>query len=267
MERRAGMRVTLAFLALHGFTISCTRPEAPPLNLNPPTIQDTSTFPPDVPKITMNQRQIVSESLLKIMFDLTDLETKEFELANESKKYLPGLQPQNVYELYYEDFKATSLRKFQRMPFVSSDPNLADSQLLSLCEETSTDFIPEATGLLNWPIFKQVNQWPSLRHPAIDLNGFSGESVSAADGGIVIGRIESNAGYGNQLIINHGRGRLTNYAHLSQMRVNVGDKVEKNSPIGMIGSTGQSTGPHLHFEIIKRDKDNCSFVNPLLLLP
>ena len=71
-----------------------------------------------------------------------------------------------------------------------------------------------------------------------------------------------NGNYGNQVVINHRNGILTSYSHLSSFAVGAGQLVAKGSIIGYNGSTGYSTGPHLHFEVIR----NGYYVNPLNLL-
>ncbi|MGI5854030.1 MAG: M23 family metallopeptidase [Bacillota bacterium] len=68
-----------------------------------------------------------------------------------------------------------------------------------------------------------------------------------------------NGGYGLSIVVDHGGGLKTRYAHLSKIYVKVGQKVKTGEKIGAVGSTGNSTGPHLHFEVIKNGKT----VNPL----
>lgn len=94
-------------------------------------------------------------------------------------------------------------------------------------------------------------------HEGVDLAGKSGSKVSSAAAGIVTwsGR---NSGYGNMIEISHGNGYVTRYAHNKKNLVVVGDKVEKGQNIAVIGSTGRSTGPHVHFEVVHNGKH----VNP-----
>lgn len=86
-------------------------------------------------------------------------------------------------------------------------------------------------------------------HSGVDINGSVGDPVVAADGGTVILSSYDAGGYGNYLVINHGNGRTTLYAHMSSVAVGVGTVVTQGQTIAYVGSTGLSTGPHLHFEI------------------
>lgn len=95
-------------------------------------------------------------------------------------------------------------------------------------------------------------------HYGTDIAASSGSSVIAADSGQVI-LAQYYGSYGNLIIVSHGDGKTTRYAHLSGYNVSVGDYVSQGSVIGYVGSTGASTGPHLHFEI----RINGTAVNPM----
>jgi len=103
-----------------------------------------------------------------------------------------------------------------------------------------------------WPTSgHRITQYFSWRHNGIDIGNKVGTPIYAADDGIVeIARGGYNGGYGNTIVINHGGGRKTRYGHASKLFVKVGDEVEKGENIAAMGSTGRSTGPHLHFEIL-----------------
>ena len=94
-------------------------------------------------------------------------------------------------------------------------------------------------------------------HPGLDFKGAYGAPIHAAAEGLVsfVGQIR---GYGNVVEISHGNGLLTRYAHMSKTMAHVGQQVAAGDVIGAIGSTGRSTGPHLHFEV----RINNSVVNP-----
>ncbi len=86
------------------------------------------------------------------------------------------------------------------------------------------------------------------QHAGLDLAGSHGEPIMAAAAGRVV-RAGPFGAYGNAVDIDHGRGIMTRYAHMSSIRVSVGDKVEMGDRIGGMGSTGRSTGTHLHYEV------------------
>jgi murein DD-endopeptidase MepM/ murein hydrolase activator NlpD len=100
-------------------------------------------------------------------------------------------------------------------------------------------------------------------HPGIDLAAPSGSAVFAADAGLVIFAAWTDVGYGNTIVIDHGNGYRTLYAHLSQLSTACGAIIEAGQVIGLSGSTGNSLGPHLHFEVRVPD----GFVDPKKALP
>ncbi|WP_419844949.1 peptidoglycan DD-metalloendopeptidase family protein [Candidatus Poriferisocius sp.] len=85
-------------------------------------------------------------------------------------------------------------------------------------------------------------------HAGVDYAGNTGDPIQASAPGVVI-QVQSRTGYGNTVIIDHGGGWSTLYAHLSRFDVSVNDRVAYGETIGGVGNTGWSTGPHLHFEI------------------
>jgi peptidase M23-like protein/rod binding protein len=88
-------------------------------------------------------------------------------------------------------------------------------------------------------------------HPGIDLAAATGTPVQAAGPGVVV-RAEAAGTYGNLVVIDHGDGLQTRYAHLSEIDVHEGDRIEPGQTLGKAGATGRVTGPHLHFEV-RRD--------------
>lgn len=129
-----------------------------------------------------------------------------------------------------------------------------------------------STGSMLWPADGPVTSPFGWRthpifgtqrlHTGIDIGADYGDAVLAADGGVVI-EADWLGGYGNAVIIDHGNGISTLYAHNSQLIVSEGQSVAKGQTISRVGSTGYSTGPHLHFEV----RQNGSPVNPLDYLP
>lgn len=102
-------------------------------------------------------------------------------------------------------------------------------------------------------------------HAGLDFKGSYKDTVYTPANGIVK-KANWNAGYGRCVVIQHADGYQTLYAHLSRILVVVGDSVQVKDPIGKIGSSGRSTGSHLHYEIIRNGKklDPCGFLDPTL---
>jgi len=105
---------------------------------------------------------------------------------------------------------------------------------------------------------------PSV-HPAIDIAGTVGQPIFASDHGVVVYSGWSPYGYGYVVVLDHGNGWQTLYAHLSQIYAGCGQEVYQGSVIGALGSTGNSTGPHVHFELYNESYgkvDPLQFVSP-----
>jgi len=127
--------------------------------------------------------------------------------------------------------------------------------------------IPDQTtsstpGLFSWPLGGSISQYFSWYHQAIDIAQDIGTPIIAAASGRVIVADASTWGYGYHVIVDHGNGYQTLYAHLANFAVSVGESVSSGQPVGSVGLTGRTTGPHLHFEI----RQNGALVNPLLFL-
>jgi len=126
--------------------------------------------------------------------------------------------------------------------------------------------VPEGargTGRFQWPVLGTITQGYWWGHRAIDIGAGTGSPVYAADGGFVSFAGWTDIGYGNLIVVDHANGYATYYAHLSGFRVYVGQRVTRGQLIGVVGSTGNSSGPHLHFEI----RLNYSLLNPRGYLP
>jgi murein DD-endopeptidase MepM/ murein hydrolase activator NlpD len=122
-------------------------------------------------------------------------------------------------------------------------------------------------GVFIWPanshFLSGFDYAPGANHRGIDIDGNTGDPVYAVDNGVVVYAGWNNWGYGNVVVINHGNGWQTLYAHLSAYNVGCGQSVYQTNVIGSIGSTGNSTGSHLHFEMMY----NGTKVNPWDYLP
>lgn len=127
-------------------------------------------------------------------------------------------------------------------PAPSRPPSTATSSAPSTAVRSNTR--------LQWPtVRRRITQYFTWRHGGIDVGDAKGTPIYAAEGGVVETAGWNRGGYGYYIIIDHGGGLKTLYAHSSKLRVTVGDRVERGQLIADIGSTGRSTGPHLHLEV------------------
>ena len=122
-------------------------------------------------------------------------------------------------------------------------------------------------GTFIWPANKHYlsgfDYTPGANHFGIDIAGNEGEAVYATDAGVIVYAGWNNYGYGNMIMVDHGNNFQSLYGHLSAINVNCGQSVGQGDVIGAIGTTGHSSGPHLHFEI----RSLSSFINPWDVLP
>lgn len=120
-----------------------------------------------------------------------------------------------------------------------------------------------ASGSFVWPTSGGLTQHFVWYHKGIDIANKTAPSILAADSGkVVVAGWVDGYGYGNRIVIDHGNGYRTLYAHLSSIGVRVGQTVSRGNVIGRMGSTGRSTGTHLHFEVIRGGVH----INPLIVL-
>ncbi len=120
-----------------------------------------------------------------------------------------------------------------------------------------------ASGVFVWPTGGTITQRFAWYHKGVDIANKTAPSVLAADSGtVVVAGWPDGTGYGNRVVIDHGNGYKTLYAHLSRINVVAGQTVVRGNVIGQMGSTGRSTGTHLHFEVIR----NGVYLDPLSVL-
>ena len=167
-----------------------------------------------------------------------------------------AVNERDIAEQSYQELLETS-RKIEQMIRRNQSGKQGPSGSGAMMWPTDVTDITSPFGWRTHPIFGT-----SIYHSGIDIGADYGDTVRAADDGVVI-YAEWMGGYGNAVIIDHGNGISTLYGHNSQLLVSEGQKVRKGDPISRVGSTGYSTGPHLHFEV----RQNGSPTNPLAYLP
>ncbi len=132
------------------------------------------------------------------------------------------------------------------------DPSVAKVLGPGACETVSAGAV--GAGVFIYPVNNRYISGydfnPNANHSGIDLDGDEGDPVYAIDNGVVVYAGWNKWGYGNVLVINHGNGWQSLYAHLSGIYVGCGQSVWQTNVIGAVGNTGNSSGPHLHFEMM-----------------
>ncbi len=126
--------------------------------------------------------------------------------------------------------------------------------------------VPEGargTGAFQWPVLGTITQGYWYGHRAIDVGAPTGSAVVATDGGFVSFAGWTDVGYGYLIVVDHANGFSTYYAHLNNIYVSVGQELRRGQVIGAVGNTGNSTGPHLHFEVRRNNTQQ----NPRAYLP
>ena len=115
------------------------------------------------------------------------------------------------------------------------------------------------TGTFIWPVpqYKSISRWANLQvrggHRGVDIAAPYGTPICASDSGTVVEVVKMHYSWGNYVTIDHGNGYKTLYAHMSSFAVQLGDTVTQGQVIGYVGSTGDSTGNHCHFEMSYND--------------
>ncbi|MDI2145879.1 M23 family metallopeptidase [Pseudomonas sp. ITA] len=141
------------------------------------------------------------------------------------------------------------------VPRNSVVPKLSERKLLLGIIPNGTPFknaarVSSYFGLRRHPILGRIH-----RHQGIDFVAQPGTPVYATAGGVVSkAAANSTGGYGRQVLVQHGLGFSSRYAHLSQVSIKLGEHVAKGTLLGLSGNSGRSTGPHLHYEVLYRGK-------------
>ncbi|WP_030215558.1 M23 family metallopeptidase [Streptomyces bikiniensis] len=129
---------------------------------------------------------------------------------------------------------------------------------------SSSGWVAPVTGGFSTPYRASGSMWSSGYHTGVDFIASSGTTVRAVGAGTVVSAGWSGS-YGNEVVIQHADGNYSQYAHLSSLSVSAGQSVSGGQQIGLSGSTGNSTGPHLHFEI-RTTPNYGSDIDPLAYL-
>lgn len=133
---------------------------------------------------------------------------------------------------------------------VMPEPTQAQTRTTTSKRLTPNAGAVSATGQFSWPAAGRITQGFAFYHKAWDIANRSGGPILAADSGkVVVSGWKDNSGYGIRVLVDHGNGFMTLYAHLASVSVQEGQTVKRGDVLGQMGSTGRSTGVHVHFEI------------------
>jgi hypothetical protein len=225
----------------------------------------TTPIGSDAEKLTPGQT-ITVPALSDLCYTVTPGET----LAGIAARH--GLSVQEIVDVAWNGFGAQPylVRPRQRVLLPGARPDVrprperrAVSFATDPWAQTSWPDWPFGDGKFIWPVEGPISQGSRAGHRAIDIAVPVGTPIKAADRGKVVYAGWNPTGYGFRVVIDHGIDYLTLYAHLRDIYVEPDQIVGKGQVIGVSGSNGNITGPHLHFEI----RDYGNLVNPLTLLP
>jgi murein DD-endopeptidase MepM/ murein hydrolase activator NlpD len=164
-----------------------------------------------------------------------------------------------VYRIVRENSRVVEQKEIEREVVKKPEAKVVAKGTRTILASRSSG---SGSGTLRWPVGGTITSRYGSRgggfHSGLDIGASHGTSVGAAAGGRVISA-GWQGNYGNMVTIDHGGGLTTRYAHLSQINVSTGQSVSSGQVIGRVGSTGRSSGPHLHFEVLV----NGSSRNPL----
>jgi murein DD-endopeptidase MepM/ murein hydrolase activator NlpD len=209
----------------------------------------------------VNAHVIRLNALGKRLTEMADIDNREFDFDSDP--------PTGGPESDGEGVSAQIPDLTQMISQLEARVQLRDSQLSALenvilAKELKQQIHPEGRpvnqGFISWYFGERQDPFTGHEayHKGIDFAGTAGENVVAVAAGVVTWAGE-RSGYGTLVEINHGDGYVTRYAHNERVLVNVGDTVKRGEAIALMGSTGRSTGPHVHFEVLRNGRQ----VNPL----
>lgn len=239
------------------------------------TVDELEKQNPDIKenKIKTGDKLTISyeKSPISIKFTVTETKTETVKFAKETVK--DGKLSTSYKEITTEgrdgEIQTTSQLTYIDGRVVSKkilDETVISETVNEVTTIGTNDNPTASTGEFSWPLPNYTTitsefgpRW-GTNHNGLDISGSDvyGADIVASDGGTVILAQEDNSGYGRYVIIDHENGYQTLYGHCSKLCVSVGDKVSSGQKIAEVGSTGYSTGPHLHFEVI----DNGTKVDP-----
>ena len=213
----------------------------------------------------MNAHVIRLDALGKRLTEMADIDNREFDFDSDPPTGGPESDGEGGVSAQIPDLTAMLDRLDKRVEL--RDSQLAALENVILARDLKKQIHPEGRpvnqGFISSYFGEREDPFTGREayHKGVDFAGSAGEDVVAVAAGGVTWSGE-RSGYGNLVEINHGDGYVTRYAHNERTLVKVGDMVKRGETIALMGSTGHSTGPHVHFEVLRngRQVDPLSFI-------
>lgn len=213
----------------------------------------------------LDARLIRLDALGKRLTEMADIDSREFNFDRDPPTGGPEEATDGEVSAEIPDLTAMLQNLEERVDLRSTQ--LEELENVILAQNLKAEIHPEGRPVLAGFISSYFGPRPDPFtgrmgfHKGVDIAGTSGEEVVAVAAGVVTWS-GPRSGYGNLVEINHGDGYVTRYAHNERTLVTVGETVKRGDAIGLMGSTGESTGPHVHFEVLH----NGVQINPLPFL-
>jgi murein DD-endopeptidase MepM/ murein hydrolase activator NlpD len=210
----------------------------------------------------VNAHVIRLDALGKRLTEMADIDSREFNFDRDPPR---GGSEGSGVSAEIPDLSAMLAKLEKRVDLRESQ--LAALENVILAKELKQEIHPEGRPVENGFISSYFGEredpfdGEETFHKGVDFAGTKGSTVMAVAAGVVTWAGD-RSGFGKMIEINHGDGYVTRYGHNEKTLVSVGDTVKRGDPIGLMGSTGRSTGPHVHFEVLRngRQVDPLSFI-------
>jgi len=210
----------------------------------------------------MNAHVIRLDALGRRLTEMADIDSREFNFDRDPPSGGPEGEGTSAQ---IPDLSAELATLEQRVDLRESQLSALENVILAreLHQEIHPEGRPVANGFISSYFGERADPFDGRDafHKGVDFAGAQGSNVTAVAAGVVTWAGE-RSGYGRLIEINHGDGFVTRYAHNERTLVTVGQTVKRGEPVALMGSTGRSTGPHVHFEVLRngRQVDPLSFI-------
>ena len=209
----------------------------------------------------VNAHVIRLDALGKRLTEMADIDSREFNFDRDPPRGGPEGDGEGM-SAQIPDLSAQLRQLEQRVDLRESQLSALENVILAreLHQEIHPEGRPVANGFISSYFGERADPFDGLEafHKGVDFAGAPGSPVTAVAAGVVTWAGE-RTGYGKLIEINHGDGFTTRYGHNERTLVTVGQTVKRGERIALMGSTGRSTGPHVHFEVLRNGRQ----VNPL----